>query len=228
MSRKVGTQRAQSLLATLTNCHLGRMKAVLHQDDPEVGESRPVSDSQPQVAVLGIDHYLPITPNRPRKVSAHKHSRMPKRAIVNERGSDVAIFTRIRACSEGPPRRVDELNSPTKDPNLRMLFHELDLLGETVAHGNVVGIHSSDVFAQRQGTTAIQRFDEPSIFLMMDPHPSVAFLVSFEYQAGSVTRAVVYDDELKIGETLAEDTVHRFSEKLLSVEYAHHHRYQRN
>src|SRR5262249_54582467 len=72
-----------------------------------------------------------------------------------------------------------------------------------------------------QAAAAVQREDEPFVFLVIDTQPGIFFLIRIEDSSGTIRRAVVDHDQLKVTKGLVQEAIKGFGQELLAVEDAH-------
>jgi hypothetical protein len=143
----------------------------------------------------------------------------------HEGTSHGGIVARRRQRLDHRTVRCDLSGRGAQQPHVRMRGQERGLPHQTFGQGHVVGVDPRDQRRPGRSQSTIQRRRLSAARLRQDGQAPVAD--RGQTARRTVGRAIVHDDELEVGQRLAQDAPERLVEPRLAVVHGHHHRHAR-
>ena len=180
-------------------------------------------DTGPELVVLALEELGVVPQARAlEQLTVDEHARVEEGRAEKGRPADLERPTRHEVYGGGRPACIELENRASDDRKARVRPELRNLPPEAVRQRHVVGIEARDVAARRRVECPIERRGEAEALVVpQDDQPGVVDLA--EDLARPVGRAVVDDDQLEVGERLAEDTREREAQVTSRVVGRHEH-----
>ena len=186
-------------------------------------------DSRPKLEILSDFERFVVKEGVARKEFGAEHDGRMIHPLASEGDAPLNLPRGVVALSHRRERTVfKEEDFGAEDVDVGVFFEKRDLLFEAVGHGDVVGVHSCDIFTFRDANRAIQGARKAQILLVDKEFDARSGRVFAQDRRSRLVGGVVDDYQLEVLVGLTENRRDRRAEKFFRrVVNAHHRRDKR-
>src|SRR5208282_1830384 len=187
------------------------MNPILKHHLIETGALEALRHSQPQVVVLSLSEHRPVPTNMSESLPSNKNRGLTDRTANIQGSFDFVMLSRrvMDAEAQGLACCVYAVCQAAQEADFWVLLHELDLRGQSIWDGNVIGVHDGNVSPLRERTARISSLSQTTIRYLVEPDSTVFRSIARSNGPSPIGRAEVDDDEFKLTGGLAEYALDR-------------------
>lgn len=167
-----------------------------------------------------------VAPRRQQRLSTHHERRVGNRAAVPQQQArfDGLVVERDPRATDRTTLAVDQQDVSAHGDAIAMGVEMLDLTGEALGHGDVVGIHAGDQLGRGGRHRLAQCRGQAARRLSLEPKAGVELRDGAGDLRGAIRRPVVHDETREVREGLDPQALQCVGQRGLGIAGAQKHR----